>query len=726
MNYQNLNELRTKLPTCLHPLIEIADNFWWSWMPEGSSIFRDLDSQHWENCNHNPIKFLATLSERQLLENGTDPSYLQRLHSLSDRFKHYLAQSPPLTTEVAPQITPERPVAYFCIEFGLHQCLANYAGGLGILAGDYLKTASDLGLPMVGVGLLYRQGYFQQHFNARGWQEEHYSDARFSTLPLKLVLDDRDRPLTIRVQIRQRCVTAQIWQIHLGRVKLYLLDTDREDNDPLDRRITSRLYEGDEHTRIAQEMLLGIGGVRALQQLNITPSLVHLNEGHSAFALLELIRQTMEDKGQTFEEAKTSVKQRCVFTTHTPIMAGHDIFPPELMDEYFSHYWCQLGISRELFLDLGARQSQKVSHSFNMTVLALRLTRAANGVSQINGRVCRQMWAELYPEKELEEIPIGAITNGIHVATWTAPLMADLYDRYLGRDWLSQIGDRQIWNKLEDIPAGELWQCHQLLKERLIVYVRERVAKARARRKETSDNSSSDCEASRRHRLLDPQALTIGFARRFSAYKRPDLIMYDRDRLRKILGDCQRPVQLIFAGKAHPANDESKRIMQRLIEWSHHSDFRERVVFIENYDLLTAQRLVQGVDIWLNTPRRTLEASGTSGQKVSLNGGINCSILDGWWREVYRAGEEVAANGWAIGEDRSIEDRKAQDRQDAESLYHLLESFIIPLYYDRGDEDFSSGWVDMMKASIKTVAPFFNTERMLTEYLHKMYLPSRK
>ena len=455
MNCQILNELRTKLPTCLHPLIEIADNFWWSWMPDGSSIFRDLDSQHWENCNHNPIKFLATLSERQLMENGTDPSYLQRLYSLSDRFKHYLAQSP-LTAEVAPQITIERPVAYFCIEFGLHQCLANYAGGLGILAGDYLKTASDLGLPMVGVGLLYRQGYFQQYFNVRGWQEEHYPDARFSTLPLKLVLDDRDRALTIRVQIRKRCITAQIWQIHLGRVKLYLLDTDREDNDPLDRRITSRLYEGDEHTRMAQEMLLGIGGVRALQQLNITPSLVHLNEGHSAFALLELIRQTIEDKGQTFE-------------------------------------------------------------------------------------------------------------------------------------------------------------------------------------------------------------------------------------------------------------------------WSHHSDFRERVAFIENYDLLTAQRLVQGVDIWLNTPRRTLEASGTSGQKVSLNGGINCSILDGWWREVYRAEEEVATNGWAIGEDHSIEHRKAQDRQDAESLYHLLESEIIPLYYDRGDEDFSSGWVDMMKASIKTVAPFFNTERMLTEYLHKMY-----
>ncbi|MGV2829593.1 alpha-glucan family phosphorylase [Myxosarcina sp. GI1(2024)] len=719
MQGQTLIDLRAKLPDRLHPLIKIAYNFWWSWDGVGVSIFRELNSQHWENCNHNPVEFLATLLERQLLETAADPSFLQRLHDLSDRLENYLQQRPTRIEEVAREITPDRPIAYFCIEFGLHQCLATYAGGLGILAADYLKSASDLGLPTVGVGLLYRRGYFQQRFNSEGWQEEHYPDAHFARLPLKLMSDDGGEPLTVNICIRQRCVTAQIWQIQIGRIELYLLDTDREDNDPLDRSLTSRLYGGDDNTRISQEILLGIGGMRALQQLNIAPSIIHLNEGHSAFALLESIRQTMANQEKSFEEAKAEVQQRCVFTTHTPVMAGHDIFPAELMDEYFSHYWSELQISGEKFLDLGARKPQEFSHPFNMTVLALRLTRAANGVSQLNGKVCRQMWSAIYPEKEVPEVPIGAITNGVHVASWIAPLMADLYDRYLGRDWLSRLCDRQIWEKIARIPAAELWECHQLLKERLIVFARERIACARARREATRDEVESD-------RLLDPQALTIGFARRLSAYKRPDLIMYDSERARKILSDRQRPVRLIFAGKAHPANDESKRILQRAIEWSHHPDIRDRVVFLENYDILTAQRLVQGVDLWLNTPQRPLEASGTSGQKVALNGGINCSILDGWWREGYRqGGDEQAANGWAIGQDRSLEQREAQDRQDAESLYRLLEQEIIPLYYNRDEGEFSLGWIEMMKASIKTVAPVFNTERMLGEYVRKMYLPQR-
>lgn len=708
-----VQDLESKLPSILHPLIDLAFNYWWSWSPQGSKLFAELDSQHWSACQHNPVKFLRSLSTQRLTQATVDPLFRQRLEVLVEQFKSYQNQQNTWASDHYPQFTRSRPIAYFSIEFGIHQSLPIYAGGLGVLAGDHLKSASDLGIPMVGIGLLYRHGYFQQHLNTEAWQEEDYPDRDFSNLPITLLTDENKQPLRITVNIRDRCVKAQVWQVNIGRSTLYLLDSDCEENDSLDRSITACLYGGNSNTRIAQEILLGMGGVRLLQHLKLRPSVYHFNEGHSAFALLELIHQTLQATGQDFDTAKEIVKQRCLFTTHTPVMAGHDVFSLDLMDEYFSHYWPQLQLSREAFLDLGARRPQDPSEPFNMTVLALRLTHAANGVSQLNGQVCRRMWSVLYPDRAVDEVPIGAITNGVHVKSWIAPLFRDLYHRHLG-DWETHLCDRDFWQQVQDIPDGELWQCHQLLKNRLVAFVRSRIAQARERRGEDSQSISAS------ENLLDPNALTIGFARRFSAYKRPNLITSDPDRAFKLFANRDRPIQIIFAGKAHPHNQESKRILQRLMEWSHQAEIRDRVVFLEDYDLDTAKALVQGVDLWLNTPRPPLEASGTSGQKVSLNGGLNCSLLDGWWREAYQEGE----NGWAIGGYDFSDERRQQDEQDAASLYQLLEEEIIPLYYDERQENLPLEWIRRMKVAISTVAPFFNTDRMVADYLERYYLPS--
>jgi starch phosphorylase len=714
-------DLQAKLPPPLHPLIDLAFNFWWSWSADGASIFRDLDAQKWEQCHQNPVEFLATLSDKRLTQFATDRTYLRRVEARRAQLENYLQQPNTWAAEAAPQITPEHPIAYFCVEFGLHQSLQIYAGGLGVLAGDHLKTASDLGLPTIGVGLLYRHGYFKQHFTPQGWQEDEYPDYQAKPLPLELVRDEGGEPLTVEVKIRKRCVKVQAWRVRVGRVNLYLLDTEREDNDPLDRAITAYLYGGDEHTRIAQEIAIGIGGVRILQRLGIEPKIYHLNEGHSAFALLELVRHCVQ-QGQSFPEAKETVRERCLFTTHTPVMAGHDSFPPDLMDEFFSHYWSELGVSREEFLDLGARRPGDPWHPFNMTVLALRLTRAANGVSQLNGKVSRQMWSVLYPDRAEEEVPIGAITNGIHARSWIAPLMDDLYSQFLDENWAAKVCDRKMWDKVSEISDRDIWRCHQLLKENLIAYVRDWTKRARQRRGEGQESIAAS------ENLLESHALTIGFARRFSPYKRGDLILHDPQRASQIFSNAERPVQIIFAGKAHPANDESKRIMQRLIEWSRDPNLERRVVFIEDYDIFTAQKLVQGVDVWLNTPRRPMEASGTSGQKVGLNGGINCSILDGWWCEAYQSDANgKGINGWAIGEENALEDQEEQDRRDAAALYRLLEEQIVPLYYDeRSDEGLPHAWIEMMKASVKSVAPAFNTERMLADYVRQMYLPEAR
>lgn len=711
-------ELKTKLPYPLHFLADLAFNFWWSWSPDRLSIFRVINSQLWEECDRNPVKLLAMVSDERLAQLAIDPYYLSRVRTLENQFRHYMDTTNTWANQKLPQLQPQQPIAYFSIEYGFHPCIPTYAGGLGVLAADHLKSASDLGVPVVGVGLLYRQGYFRQHFDGSGWQKEEYRDHTVEQLPLELCQDQQGQVLTIDVEIRDRTVKAQIWQVRLGRVNLYLLDTNFDDNQNVDRWITGQLYGGNQDTRLAQEILLGIGGVRALQTLGFDPQIYHLNEGHATCAMLEVVRQDIERTGKSFQEAKKAARSRGVFTTHTPVPAGHDIFSNQQIDSYFHQYWTQLGLSRQEFLDLGTRRSNDPWEPFNMTILALRLTKAANGVSKLNGEVCRQMWSSLYPNRPIENVPIGHITNGVHLRTWTAPLMADLYSQYLDKDWVNQVTNEQMWAKIDEIPDWEIWWRHQCLKAQLIAHIRSHL------QKKSRENGKSAESIAAVANLFDPNALTIGFARRMTTYKRGDLIITDPERAKAMFSHAERPVQIVFAGKAHPADYESKQIIQRLIQWGNQPEIQHRFVFLEDYDLHIAEKLVQGVDLWLNNPLRTREASGTSGQKVALNGGINCSILDGWWCEAYQASPEgKGINGWAIRNGDKTEVAQLQNQPDAEALYDLLENEIIPLYYDEDEQGLKRRWIQRMKASIKTIAPFFNTERMLAEYIQQMYLP---
>ena len=710
-SFEPVATLEQRLPQDLKPLATLAFNYWWTWSGQQLRLFSTIDHQLWEECHHNPVLFLQKVCRERLDEVATDPDYVRMVQTLMVRFRQYMQ---PRDCVLAPRISPERPVAYFCAEFGLHESLPIYSGGLGILAGDHLKSASDLALPMVGVGLLYRQGYFRQRLNRQGWQEDYYIDNQFTELPLELMRSPTGQPLTVTVEIRGRRVVAQIWRVRVGRTDLYLMDSDVPENDPIDRWLTGHLYGGNQETRIAQEILLGIGGVRLLQTLGLEPGVYHLNEGHAAFALLEVARLEMARTGQSFYAVEAQVRQKCVFTTHTPVPAGHDAFSPDLMDSFFASYWPELQLSREQFLALGARRLGDPWEPFNMTVLALRLTRAANGVSQLHGEVSRQMWSILYPERPVAQVPIGAITNGVHAQTWTAPLMGELFRTYVHPEWETHLPDPELWERVSEIPDRELWQRHQTLKQRLISYTRTRVLHSREQRGETPAQLEAIAH------WLDPQVLTIGFARRFSPYKRGHLIIRDPARAKRLLTNPERPVQLIFAGKAHPADEEGKRIIQRLMEWCHDPEVQQRVAFIEDYDMHTARCLVQGVDLWLNNPRRPLEASGTSGQKVCFNGGINFSVLDGWWCEGYQAG----VNGWAIGEDLHTSNQELQDQLDSESLYRLLETEIVPMYYDRDGEGLPRQWLQRMKASIRTNAPRFNTARMLQDYIDQIYAPS--
>ncbi|BAZ49452.1 putative alpha-glucan phosphorylase [Nostoc sp. NIES-4103] len=710
--------LSEKLPFPLKRLADLAYNYWWCWTSDRIALFQTIDPQEWERCGHNPVAILESSSYERLTQLAEDPFYLKQISALTREFDTYMAQKDTWVSRVAPQVSQDRPIAYFCAEFGIHESLPVYSGGLGILAGDHLKSSSDLGVPLVGVGLLYRQGYFRQRLNRHGWQEDYYLDNPFGRMPIELIKNEQGQPLTIQLEIRQRQVKVQIWRVQVGRVSLYLLDSDRQDNDPIDRWLTGHLYGGNLETRIAQEVVLGIGGVRALTALGIQPSVYHLNEGHAAFCTLEIAKQAIERTGKSFYDIEAEVRNSCVFTTHTPVPAGHDVFSPDLIDSYFAQYWPQLRLSREQFLALGARRLGDPWEPFGMTVLALRMCRACNGVSELHGQVSRKMWTVLFPRRSEDDVPIGYITNGVHAPTWTAPLLADLYNQYLGADWKTRAVDPQMWAKVDEIPDEELWSRHLILKDRLIAYTRYKVKKAREQRGE--DYKLIQATDS----LLDSNVLTIGFARRFSPYKRGDLILRDAQRALKIFGNAQRPVQIIFAGKAHPADEEGKRIIQRLMEWCQNSGILNRVAFIEDYDIYTGQKLVQGVDVWLNNPRRPLEASGTSGQKVCFNGGINCSVLDGWWCEGYKADANgKGINGWAIGEDAHTSDQELQDRIDSQSLYQLLEEEIVPLYYDQDANGIPHRWVQMMKASIKTNAPLFNTDRMIADYVSQVYVP---
>jgi len=711
-----VSRLKSQLPTPLRRLADLAYNYWWSWTEERVSLFSALDPAQWQACGYNPVALLESVPSERLWQVAEDPQYLNRLNRLAQQFDTYLRDYDTWAGRVAPDLSPERPVAYFCMEFGLHESLPIYAGGLGVLAGDHLKSASDLGVPTVGVGLLYRQGYFRQRLNRSGWQEDYYIDNSFERMPLELVRDEYGQPVTIKVKIRQRIVRVQVWKIQVGRVQLYLMDTDRSDNDPLDRWLTGHLYGGNPETRIAQELLLGIGGVRMLHALDIEPAVYHLNEGHAAFALLEAIRLEMGYGGEGFYEAEARVRERAVFTTHSPVPAATDLFSADLIDSFFSDYWPKLGLSREQFLALGARRPGDPWELFSMTVLALRMTHRANGVSHRHGGVARAMWQGVYPDVPVEAVPIGSITNGVHARTWTAPLLMDLYTQHLGEHWSAKLADPDLWNRVDQIPDAELWRRHSILKERLIAYTRSRARAARLERGEAPDDIAAV------DRLLDPKVLTLGFARRFSPYKRGALLFRDLHRAIRILSNPKRPIQIIYAGKAHPADDEGKRIIQRLMEWCRHPALRDRIAFIEDYDLYTTKLMVQGVDVWLNTHRRP-EASGTSGQKAAFNGGINCSLLDGWWAEGYREGPGgQGLNGWVIGEAAETSDQELLDQLDAESLYDILEHQMAPLYYQTNRQGIPTRWLAMMKASIRTCCPQFNTDRMVAEYVTKMYL----
>ncbi|MBC8031293.1 MAG: alpha-glucan family phosphorylase [Pyrinomonadaceae bacterium] len=709
------------LPFPLQPLARLSWNYWWSWATDGESCFRDLDPVIWEECGHNPRFLLTRVSEYRLAEMATDPIYLARVAKLARDFDRYMTDAINWSNaEGATPITAESPVAYFCAEYGVHNSLPVYSGGLGVLAGDHLKSASDLRLPLVAVGLLYRKGYFRQRLSLEGWQEEVYVDTDPAELPLHLVQNEDGASLTVEVLIRNRPVRAQVWRADVGRVALYLLDTNIPENEETDRWVTGHLYGGDRETRIVQEMLLGIGGVRLLGKLGIKPHVFHLNEGHSAFLTIELARELIQSQGLTFAEAAKQVKQRAVFTTHTPVAAGNDEFDVDLLTRALGvSYEKELGLSHEEFLALGRIDAVNPREPFGLTPLAIRMCRSTNGVSRKHGEVSRALWQKLTGDSRVERVPITHVTNGVHAPTWVAPLIRSLYETHVGADWPDRLLRRNEWEQgIARISDEELWAAHSLLKARLVAFIRQRSFEARITRGDALDHT----EAAKK--IFEPGVLTIGFARRVAGYKRWNLLLKDAARLRQIINNEERPVQFVFAGKAHPQDGEAKLVLQQVAKWKYDLRVRDRAVFIEDYDHEIARQLVQSVDVWLNVPRRPLEASGTSGEKVAINGGLNLSILDGWWLEGYDG-----TNGFAVGD--ANDDATPQtitaagnpesDAGDAESLYRLLEQDVAPLYYDRDVHGLPRRWIAMMKRSIATLGPEFNSDRMVEEYARRIY-----
>ncbi len=733
------------LPASLERLRELAYNLRWAWNHDTIELFRRLDrdpsmgSGHslWETTGHNPVRMLGAIDQAQLEAAAADEGFLAHLERVSRDFDAYLAGESTWFRRIHGRA--EDPlIAYFSAEFGLTECLSIFAGGLGVLAGDHLKSASDLGLPLVGVGLLYQQGYFRQYLNAAGWQQEAYEDNDFHNLPLTLERGLDGVPLTVEVPYPGRQVVAQVWRVQVGRVPLYLLDTNVPANNPVDRDITDQLYSGDLEMRIRQEIMLGIGGYRALEALGLEPTAYHMNEGHSAFLALERVRQIMETHGLSFAEAREAASASLVFTTHTPVAAGHDYFPPDLMDRYFRHYARSLGLSHREFLGLGRRNPANKRERFCMTILALRLATHSNGVSRLHGQVSRRMWLGIWPGVPEDEIPIVHVTNGVHFRSWISLEMNQLYDRYLGPRWQEEPADQTVWQRAEHIAAEELWRTHERRRERMVAFVRRRLRGQLERR------GAPQAEIEAAEEVLDPEALTIGFARRFAMYKRATLLLRDPERLERILNDRQRPVQIIFAGKAHPRDDAGKELIRQIVQLSRREGFGRRLVFIEDHDMAVARYLVQGADVWLNTPLRPREASGTSGMKAAANGVLNLSILDGWWdeawdfgfrnadfglKDVHRPNPQFTIHnpqsfGWAIGRGEPYDDRDYQDQVEAEALYGLLERDVVPTFYDRGADGLPRHWIARMKASIGALCHFFNTHRMVREYTERFYLPA--
>ncbi|OIQ09426.1 glycogen phosphorylase [Moorella thermoacetica] len=703
------------LPEKLKPLRDLAASLYWPRYPETAALFRDLDPDLWEETGHNSELLLRLLPAARLTAVAGDPQYTGRLEQVWQEYRTYLGA--PVNRGNLPGLESNQVIAYFSAEFGLSEALPIYAGGLGFLAGDHLKSASDLGLPLVGVGLLYREGYFRQRLDRRGQQREVYSRNDFYQLPLELERRADGSPLEVQVNFPDpdRQVRARVWRARVGRLNLYLLDSDCPGNLEADRLITDRLYGGDLEKRIQQEILLGIGGVRALAALGINATIFHLNEGHSAFLGLERIRQLQARYGLDLASARELATCSNIFTTHTPVPAGIDVFPPYLMDKYFTEYYQSLGLSRHEFLALGRQDPNNQQEPFNMAVLALRLSAWANGVSQLHGQTARRMWQVIWPGVPAAEIPIGAITNGVHTTSWVGEKMAALYDRYLGTAWREDPASPASWAGVAGIPARELWQVHEEQRRELLAFARRRLA-AQLREWGAGPREIAALEG-----VLDPGALTIGFARRFAAYKRPALLLRDPERLARILGDSRRPVQIIYAGKAHPRDEEGKELIRQITAFTREEAFRGRLIFLEDYGLQVARHLVQGVDLWLGNPRRPLEASSTSGMKAVLNGALHASTLDGWWAEAW-----TPDTGWAIGSGAVYEDTGYQDTVEGEALYNLLEKEIVPLFYERDAGGLPAAWVEMMKRSIRAYGPVFNTHRMVAEYSRQFYEPAAR
>ncbi len=702
------------LPDALKELHDLAYNLRWAWDHDTIALFRRLDRELWENTGHNPVAMLGMISQERLNAICDDPAFMAHYRRTVESLDAYL--NDPNTWYATHYGGTDTPVyAYFSMEFGITECVQNYSGGLGILSGDHMKSASDLGLPMVGVGLLYQEGYFRQYLNADGYQQERYPINDWANLPVTLVRNPDGSVLKISVPLPGHELYAQIWRMQVGRVPLFLLDSNIADNPrEEDRNLTDRLYGGDKRTRIRQEILMGIGGIRVLEAMGLHPDVCHMNEPHSAFLALERIRLFMGKHKLSFYEARDILAASNVFTTHTPVPAGLERFGYDLIDEHFPPYWESLGLNREQFISLG-RENMGSYELFSMAVLALNLSGAANGVSALHGEVSRGLWQWMYPNIPRHEIPISAITNGIHVQTWVSGEMAQLYDRYLNPMWRSEEYRADIWEEAQNIPDTELWRTHERRRERLIAFVRGRVMETLHRR------GAPPSEIANAGELLNPDALTIGFARRFATYKRATMLFRDPERLARILNNPEAPVQIIFAGKAHPHDAEGKEFIRQIVRMSQLPEFKHSLVFVEDYDMHVARYLVQGVDVWLNNPRRPKEASGTSGMKVIYNGGLNCSVLDGWWDEGYDP-----SVGWAIGgrENYADSDGDLQDYVESTALYNLLEREIIPSFYERGRDNVPRSWVGKMKSGLQRLAPFFNTHRMVQEYTTNMYIPA--
>jgi starch phosphorylase len=693
-------------------LTELSRNLWWAWNPQIIKLFRDLDPETFRASNHNPIAVLAGFSPERFDSIAKDAGLRSRIESAYRDLGEYLS---PARTWAGVHAGPlrVRPVAYLSAEFGIHESLPIYSGGLGVLAGDHLKSASDLGLPLVAVGLFYRESYFHQRLDRNGQQHAEYIRSPADLLPAKPARTPSGQPLVIEVPLAHETLLAQVWEIQVGRNRLLLLDTDVEGNSDENRQLAARLYFGDQRIRIRQELLLGVGGIRALRAAGIDWGVLHLNEGHSAFATLEYARLRMEESGADFRTCAQDVAQSTVFTTHTPVDAGHDRFPPELVDDHLDPLRRSLGLTREEFLGLGRIRPEDHREALCMTVLAFKMSRYANGVSSLHGRITRKSWQVLWPHHREDEVPVGHITNGVHVRTWLAPAMQDLYNRHIGADWRERLSEPQMWARIDNVSDAELWETHRVLKAALVEFVRRKVSEQRQRAGYPEELVKAASTA------LDPEALTIGFARRFATYKRANLIFSDMERLKRLLCNPSRPVQLVFSGKAHPADRPGQDILRGVHDASLIPELRDRVLLIEDYDINVGRHLVQGVDVWLNNPRRPQEASGTSGQKVLLNGGLNFSVLDGWWAEAYDG-----LNGFAIGDGVTHVSIEEQDRRDSQSLYDTLENKVIPVYYERDDQGVPRGWVERMKRTIRTLGWRFNTDRMVIDYARECYLPA--